>query len=69
MIPFLQDLENSIRNHPDERLEKIQELGNEIIEHDCMTESITDEVETIIDRWNLLQHQVKTENSANCHSQ
>lgn len=51
-------MENSIRNHSDERLDKIQEIGNELVEHNIMTESITDDVNRITDRWNLLQHQV-----------
>lgn len=53
-----QDLENNIRNHSDERLEKIQEIGGELVEHNIMTESISDEVQRITERWNQLQHQV-----------
>lgn len=61
LIFFSKDLENSIRNHPEERLEKIQELGNELIDHDCMAESIIADVKSITDRWHLLQHQVKND--------
>lgn len=55
---FSQDLENSIRNHSEERLDKIQELGNELIEHECMAASISAEVTAIIDRWDTLLSQV-----------
>lgn len=54
----LQDLENNIRNHSDDRLEKIQEIASELVEHAVMVNSITTEVQSITDRWNLLQHQV-----------
>ncbi|XP_059621294.1 dystrophin, isoforms A/C/F/G/H isoform X4 [Phlebotomus argentipes] len=55
----LDDLENSIRNHPDERLEKIQEIGNELVELQFMAQAITDEVHQVVERWNLLQHQAE----------
>lgn len=55
---FDQDLENSLRNHPEERLEKIEELGNEIVGHQCMAESILADVKSLTDRWNSLQNQV-----------
>lgn len=58
---FIQDLENSLRNHPEERLEKIEELGNEIVGHQCMAESILADVKCITDRWNSLQNQVRFE--------
>lgn len=54
-----QDLENSIRNHSEERLEKIEELGNELIEYECMIECVTADVKSVTERWNQLQHQVK----------
>lgn len=54
-----QDLENSLRNHPEERMEKIKELGNELVEHQCMAESVLGDVNTVTERWNLLQNQVK----------
>lgn len=54
----LQDLENNIRNHSDDRLEKIQEIAAELVDHKIMVDSITSEVQNITERWNLLQHQV-----------
>lgn len=51
-------MENSIRNHSEERLEKIKELGSELIEHGCMAESVTADVKSVSDRWDLLQHKV-----------
>lgn len=53
-----QDLENSIRNHNEERLEKIQELGDELCDHECMVATIVADLKTIMDRWNLLHNQV-----------
>lgn len=54
----LDDLENSIRNHSDERLEKIQEIGKELVDLQFMAQAITDEVHVVVERWNQLQHQV-----------
>ncbi|KAJ6635992.1 Dystrophin, isoforms A/C/F/G/H, partial [Pseudolycoriella hygida] len=59
MYEELDDLENNIRNHSDDRLEKIQEIAAELVEHKIMVTSITDEVRNITDRWQLLQHQAK----------
>lgn len=53
-----QDLENNIRNHSDDRLDKIQEIASELVEHKIMVDSISSEVQNITERWNLLQHQV-----------
>lgn len=55
---MFQDLENSIRNHSEERLEKIKELGHELIEHECMAETILKDVKSISERWDLLQQKV-----------
>lgn len=55
-----QDLENNIRNHSDDRLEKIQEIASELVEHKIMVDSITNDVQNITERWNLLQHQVRS---------
>lgn len=54
----LKDLENSMRNHSEERLDKIKELGNELIEHECMADTILADVKAVTDRWDTLQHQV-----------
>lgn len=54
-------MENSLRNHREERLEKIEELGNEIVGHQCMAESILADVKSVTDRWNSLQNQVSFE--------
>lgn len=59
LLCALQDLENSIRNHSEERLDKIKELGNELIEHECMAESILADVKSVTDRWDLLQQKVR----------
>lgn len=54
-----QDLENSIRNHSEERLEKINELSAELIDHECMSESITADVKSFTDRWQNLHQKVR----------
>jgi hypothetical protein len=55
---FLQDLENYIRNHSEERLEKIKEIGQELINKEFMAHSIENEIGSVLDRWKNLQHQV-----------
>lgn len=47
-----------MRNHSDERLDKIKELGNELIEYECMADSVLADVKAVTDRWDTLQHQV-----------
>ncbi|XP_037924851.1 dystrophin, isoforms A/C/F/G/H isoform X9 [Hermetia illucens] len=59
IIEELDDLENKIRNHSDDRLDKIQEIGNELIELGFMADSIKSEVKTLVDRWDHLQHKAK----------
>lgn len=54
----LDDLENIIRNHSDERVEKIQEIGKELVDLEFTPESITNDVRRVVNRWNQLQHQV-----------
>lgn len=58
IVSLAQDLENSMRNHSEERLDKIKELGNELIEHECMADTIMADVKAVTDRWETLQHQV-----------
>ena len=53
-----QDLENYIRNHPDSRFEKLQEIGKQLIDNDIMTLSIQTDVESLINRWESLNKQV-----------
>jgi hypothetical protein len=55
---LFQDLENYIRNHPDTRFEKLQEIGKQLIDNDIMTQSIQIDVETLINRWENLNKQV-----------
>lgn len=52
-------MENSIRNHSEERLEKIKELGDELIDHGCMADIIAADVKSFSDRWTLLQQKVR----------
>ncbi|XP_076298164.1 dystrophin, isoforms A/C/F/G/H isoform X11 [Lasioglossum baleicum] len=53
----LDDLENYIRNHPEMRLEKIQEIGKQLIESNIMTQSIQSDVESLTNRWESLNNQ------------
>ncbi|XP_076177444.1 dystrophin, isoforms A/C/F/G/H isoform X4 [Ptiloglossa arizonensis] len=53
----LDDLENYIRNHPELRLEKIQEIGKQLIESNIMTQSIQTDVESLTNRWESLNNQ------------
>jgi len=56
---FLKDLENILRAHSDDWLDKIQEIGSELIEHEFMIESIRKEIDTTMDRWLQLQQRAK----------
>ncbi|XP_014483281.1 PREDICTED: dystrophin-like [Dinoponera quadriceps] len=53
----LDDLENYIRNHPESRLEKIQEIGRQLIDSNIMTHSIETDVEGLTNRWENLNKQ------------
>ncbi|XP_059218790.1 dystrophin, isoforms A/C/F/G/H isoform X11 [Stomoxys calcitrans] len=59
IIEELDDLENVLRAHSDDWLEKIQEIGHELITHEFMAGSIRQEIETIVERWTHLQHKAK----------
>lgn len=52
------DLENYMRNHPESRLEKIQEIGKQLIDSNIMTQSIETDVEGLTNRWENLNKQV-----------
>lgn len=52
-------MENYIRNHSDERLEKIQEIGKELIEYGITQNDIKNDVDIVVKRWDQLQHQSK----------
>ncbi|XP_028047180.1 dystrophin, isoforms A/C/F/G/H isoform X7 [Monomorium pharaonis] len=53
----LDDLENYIRNHPESRLEKIQEIGKQLIDSNIMIQSIETDVEGLTNRWENLNKQ------------
>lgn len=55
---MFKDLENYIRNHPESRLEKIQEIGKQLIDSNIMTHSIETDVEGLTNRWENLNKQV-----------
>ncbi|XP_065355050.1 dystrophin, isoforms A/C/F/G/H isoform X6 [Calliphora vicina] len=59
IIEELDDLENVLRGHSDDWLEKIQEIGHELITHEFMADSIHQEINTIVERWTQLQHKAK----------
>lgn len=53
-----QDLENYIRNHPDSRFDKLQEIGKQLVDSDIMTRTIQSDVESLTSRWGSLNKQV-----------
>ncbi|XP_043502576.1 dystrophin-like isoform X5 [Polistes fuscatus] len=53
----LDDLENYIRNHPESRQEKIQEIGKQLVDSNIMTQSIQTDVEALTNRWENLNGQ------------
>ncbi|XP_017140997.1 dystrophin, isoforms A/C/F/G/H isoform X9 [Drosophila miranda] len=55
----LDDLENVLRSHSDEWLEKIQEIGTELIDNEFMAETMRKDIQDMVDRWNVLQQQAK----------
>ncbi|XP_054725121.1 dystrophin, isoforms A/C/F/G/H-like [Anastrepha obliqua] len=59
IIEELDDLENVLRAHSEEWLEKIQEIGNELIEDEFMANSIRAEIDGIVERWMQLQQRAK----------
>lgn len=50
----LDDLENFIRNHPESRSEKIQEIGKQLVENSIMTQLIQCDVDALENRWTNL---------------
>ncbi|XP_017060707.1 dystrophin, isoforms A/C/F/G/H isoform X6 [Drosophila ficusphila] len=55
----LDDLENVLRSHSEEWLEKIQEIGNELIDNEFMANSMRRDIDDIVQRWTQLQQQAK----------
>ncbi|XP_068153853.1 dystrophin, isoforms A/C/F/G/H isoform X4 [Drosophila tropicalis] len=55
----LDDLENVLRSHSEEWLDKIQEIGNELIDNEFMAESMRKDIDGIVHRWTQLQQQAK----------
>lgn len=53
-------MENYLRNHSEDRVEKIKEIGQELIELDFMKDNIDGEIKTVLTRWNQVQHQVSS---------
>lgn len=56
-------MENNLRNHPEERLKKIEELKNELAEHQCTADNILADVKSVTERWILLKKQVNIQMS------
>ncbi|XP_055852377.1 dystrophin, isoforms A/C/F/G/H isoform X8 [Episyrphus balteatus] len=59
IIEELDDLENNLRNHSDDWLEKIQEIGADLIDHEFMANDVKEEVDSIVSRWSRLQQKAK----------
>lgn len=55
-----QDIENYLRNNSSEsRIEKIQEVGRDLIHLDFMKDVIEAEIHKVLNRRDQLQHQVR----------
>ncbi|XP_030374140.1 dystrophin, isoforms A/C/F/G/H isoform X16 [Scaptodrosophila lebanonensis] len=59
IIEELDDLENVLRAHSDEWLDKIQEIGNELIDNEFMEKEMRADIDNIVSRWTQLQQQAK----------
>ncbi|XP_017967438.1 dystrophin, isoforms A/C/F/G/H isoform X16 [Drosophila navojoa] len=59
IIEELDDLENVLRSHSDEWLDKIQEIGNELIDNEFMADAMRKDIDGIVERWTQLQQQAK----------
>ncbi|XP_069695333.1 dystrophin, isoforms A/C/F/G/H isoform X7 [Periplaneta americana] len=55
----LDDLENYIRNHPEARLAKIQDIGRRLVDDGIMPQTIQSDVEAITLRWSHLSQQAR----------
>jgi hypothetical protein len=55
-----QDLENYIRNHPEARLARIQNLAKELTDVDVMPGTVQAEAEGLTARWSQLSQKVST---------
>ncbi|XP_017846443.1 dystrophin, isoforms A/C/F/G/H isoform X10 [Drosophila busckii] len=55
----LDDLENVLRSHSDEWLDKIQEIGNELIDNEFMANVMRKDIDGVVVRWTKLQQQAK----------
>lgn len=60
---LLKDLENYIRNHPEARLAKIQDVGRHFVDDGIMSQTVKSDVEAITSRWSHLSQQVEIGNS------
>lgn len=48
-----------MRSHSEEWLDKIQEIGNELIDNEFMADSMRRDIDDIVQRWTQLQQQAK----------
>lgn len=48
-----------LRAHSDEWLDKIQEIGNELIDNEFMADVMRRDIDGIVERWTQLQQQAK----------
>lgn len=55
----MQDLENYIQNHSDERLSRIQDIGRQLIDAHIMPGWIQAEIDAVTDTWNTLRAEVQ----------
>ncbi|XP_054164235.1 dystrophin-like [Oppia nitens] len=55
----LDDLENYLRNKPNERIERIQEINKVLIERQMSSDQSMKDLQTVIDRWDKLSREAR----------
>lgn len=58
ILNFFQDLENYIRNHTDSHYKKLQEIGQQLINNEIMSQSIKSDLDSLTARRENLNKQV-----------
>lgn len=67
MQKFLQDIENYLRNNSsDSRIDKIQEVGKDLVDLGFLKSGISNEITDILMRRDQLHHQVRKKSLKSC---
>lgn len=57
-FPLLQDLENYLKIRPNDRILRIESMGNELVSLNIMADSVASEVRSLTERWASLEEKV-----------